>query len=141
MNDKRLYLAYGSSMNVDQMTRRCPTASIVGKSYIEGYNLVFRRHATIEPCEGSRVPAVVWELTQKDEASLDRYEGVSGGYYRKEFMEVDLGGRPAAALVYVMCGGPPLCAPASSYFDIILAGYESSGFDTEALRQAAMSSS
>lgn len=42
MEKRRLYAAYGSNMNIEQMARRCPTARVVGKGVIKGYELVFR---------------------------------------------------------------------------------------------------
>ena len=76
----KLYIAYGSNLNLPQMAGRCPTAKVVGASEIKDYALVFRggRHgavATIEPCEGSSVPVLLWKITPKDEAALDIYEG------------------------------------------------------------------
>ncbi len=69
----KLYIAYGSNLNLPQMAGRCPTAKVVGASEIKDYALVFRggRHgavATIEPCEGSSVPVLLWKITPKDEA-------------------------------------------------------------------------
>ena len=33
----KLYLAYGSNLNLEQMANRCPTAKVVGNSKINGY--------------------------------------------------------------------------------------------------------
>ena len=87
MNSK-LYLAYGSNLNLEQMANRCPTAKVVGASQINDHRLLFRgAHAgavaTIEPFEGGNVPVLVWEITPTDEAALDRYEGWPF-LYRKE---------------------------------------------------------
>ena len=54
----KLYVAYGSNLNLPQMLVRCPTAKVVGASEIKDYALVFRggRYgavATIEPKEGA----------------------------------------------------------------------------------------
>ena len=50
----RLYMAYGSNMNLEQMADRCRTAEVVGKGILKNYELLFRgaRHgavATVEP--------------------------------------------------------------------------------------------
>ena len=52
------YIAYGSNLNVGQMSRRCPGAIPVGTARIENYELLFRgsktgSYLTIEPKEGS----------------------------------------------------------------------------------------
>ncbi len=90
----KLYIAYGSNLNLTQMAKRCPTAKVLGASEIKDYALVFRggRHgavATIEPCEGASVPVLLWEITSKDEAALDVYEGFPR-FYGKETMELTL---------------------------------------------------
>ncbi len=46
---ERLYIAYGSNLNLPQMGRRCPTAKVVGTSEIKNYELLFRGVATVEP--------------------------------------------------------------------------------------------
>ena len=39
---RRYYLAYGSNLNVPQMRRRCPTATILGTAKLRGWELLFR---------------------------------------------------------------------------------------------------
>ena len=39
---ERLYIAYGSNLNLEQMKHRCPTAEVVGKSTLHGWRLRFR---------------------------------------------------------------------------------------------------
>lgn len=36
---KKLYIAYGSNLNINQMKYRCPTAKLVGKGVVENYEL------------------------------------------------------------------------------------------------------
>ena len=72
MNEKqRLYIAYGSNLNLEQMAFRCPTAKVVGKSELKDYELLFRGGrrgavATVEPKEGSTVPVLIWEIQNRD---------------------------------------------------------------------------
>ena len=80
MTKNRLYIAYGSNLNLPQMAFRCPTAKVVGTSEVKGYELLFRGGsrgavATIEPLEGSSVPVLLWKIRPQDEIALDRYEG------------------------------------------------------------------
>ena len=72
MQKEKYYIAYGSNLNLPQMKQRCPTAKVVGTAEIEDYELLFRgsktgAYATIEPCEGSRVPVMIWSVKSKDE--------------------------------------------------------------------------
>jgi len=39
---KRLYVAYGSNLNLKQMSHRCPTAKVYGKGKLKRYRLLFR---------------------------------------------------------------------------------------------------
>ncbi len=138
---KRLYIAYGSNLNLAQMACRCPDARVVDKSELRGFRLAFRGEgrggvATVEPCEGCTVPVLVWELSSDDEASLDRYEGWPY-LYRKEDFTVELQGAPVTAMAYVMNEGKPLSSPDEFYFDTIEEGYITADFDTAALRRAA----
>lgn len=77
---ERLYIAYGSNLNLEQMKHRCPTAEVVGTTVLHNWQLMFRGDnygavATIERRRGSKVPVLVWRIQPRDEAALDRYEG------------------------------------------------------------------
>ena len=78
MMEKPLYFAYGSNINLDQMQYRCPDATVYGQAVLDNYDLRFRGSgvATVEPKEGACVYGLLWELTDKCEASLDRYPGI-----------------------------------------------------------------
>ena len=39
---ERLYFAYGSNINLEQMAVRCPAAQVVGPAVLDGYELLFR---------------------------------------------------------------------------------------------------
>lgn len=100
---QRLYIAYGSNLNLEQMAFRCPTAKVVGKSELKDYELLFRGGrrgavATVEPKEGSTVPVLIWEIQNRDEASLDLYEGYPN-LYGKQMLEVELDGKTVPAMV------------------------------------------
>ena len=135
-----LYIAYGSNLNLSQMEQRCPTARVIGALEIKDYELVFRgsRYSavgTIEPCEGSNVPILLWGIQPEDEKSLDRYEGYPN-FYEKENMEIVLNGRTVSAMVYVMTHGHELGIPSERYKRSIEDGYMDAGFDTDILQNA-----
>ena len=145
-NEKRLYIAYGSNLNIGQMARRCPTAKVVGKCVMNGWRLMFRGEhegavATVERHKGGRVPVLVWELKPADELALDRYEGFPS-FYRKETVDVNLNGEQIEAMVYIMnindgqWGYRPLNQPGTHYYSVILEGYNEAGFNPEFLRRA-----
>jgi gamma-glutamylcyclotransferase (GGCT)/AIG2-like uncharacterized protein YtfP len=139
-NNTKLYLAYGSNLNLAQMANRCPTAKVVGASAMKDWRLLFRgAHAgavaNVERYDGGSVPVLVWAITPDDEAALDRYEGFPF-LYRKESVKVKLDGKTVRAMAYIMNEGRPLGQPSAYYYTTILDGYKSAGFDTDTLRQA-----
>lgn len=137
---ERLYIAYGSNLNLPQMAFRCPTAEIAGKSELKGYELLFRGGrrgavATVEPRDGGSVPVLLWKIRKTDEEALDRYEGYPH-FYEKQMMEVELDGKPVSAMVYVMTPGHEFGIPSDYYADVIREGYETAGFDLQSLEDA-----
>jgi gamma-glutamylcyclotransferase (GGCT)/AIG2-like uncharacterized protein YtfP len=148
--ENKLYIAYGSNMNIEQMAVRCPTAKVVGASEMKGYRLLFRGGhtnavATVEAHKGGSVPVVVWLITEADEAALDSYEGFPH-FYRKETVKVKLDGKPVSVMVYIMNAEAPngrerpLGQPSPYYYTTILEGYKAAGFEIETLRQATVDS-
>ena len=119
-----LYAAYGSNMHLGQMAYRCPDSRVVGKGMIRNYKLKFSYHADIVPSEGDFVPVVLWEVPEIDFLSLDRYEGVRGGYYERINLPVETSKGKKNAIVYVMCGQHDFQMPSESYYQTIKTGYE-----------------
>lgn len=131
----KLYVAYGSNLNMMQMGWRCPTASVVGTGKIIDYKLTFRRVATIEPCKKKEVPVAVWKIEDTDELALDRYEGYPK-LYRKEIIDVEMDdGEKIKAMVYIMNYGKP-SMPYKQYIDTIIKGYQDVGLDPSYLIEA-----
>ena len=144
--DKRYYIAYGSNLNVYQMRYRCPSARIIGTAVIPNYELLFKgsktgSYLTIEPKEGSNVPAAVWETTAEDELALDRYEGYPTFYYKKELV-LPIKGiktgkvRNRKVYVYIMHEDRPIGIPSKSYVRTCIEGYHNFGFDIDVLKKA-----
>lgn len=140
MKEKRLYAAYGSNLNLEQMAFRCPTAKLVGTGKVMGYEFQFRgsernAHATIVPKKGASVPVAVWELGSQDEMSLDRYEGYPSYYFKRD-VEVALGDRSVTAMAYLMDLKQEPGLPSSRYYDVVREGYLDCGFDEGVLVHA-----
>lgn len=137
---KRLYIAYGSNLNTEQMAWRCPGAKILAKSWLHNHRLVFQgnrygAHANVIPEKGQDVPVLIWEITAAHEKSLDRYEGVKGGYYTKEYMPVEVAGEIHEALIYIMTPNP-FGIPSDGYLECIAEGYKEFNFDIRILNEA-----
>ena len=139
MADDRLYFAYGSNINLDQMSYRCPDACVVGPVSLENYELLFRRggFATIMPCEGGKVHGLLWSLTPECERSLDHYEGYPQFYDKRTVTVRDGLGRELSVMAYIMderFREPML--PSTTYYNGILEGYRQNGLPVAALKKA-----
>lgn len=137
---KQLYIAYGSNLDKSQMAFRCPGAKPVATSVLKDYRLVFQgnpygAHANVIPEKGQEVPVAIWEISRKNEAALDLYEGVAGGYYTKEYMEVEIDGKPTEALIYIMTPHGH-GVPDDSYLATIVRGYRDFDFSAKTLNDA-----
>lgn len=138
--NKRFYIAYGSNLHLEQMKYRCPTATVVGKSELTGYKLIFKgastnAYATIEESTHDTVPVLIWELKLQDEKALDRYEGYPIFYYKKN-ISVEVEGKQVEAMVYVMNEKVQIGIPSLRYYEVIKTGYKTAGFDESVLENA-----
>lgn len=142
---KRLYIAYGSNLNIRQMKHRCPTAKLYGTGEIENYELQFKGQpnsafATIAPKEGASVPVAVWEIQPRDEKSLDRYEDYPSHYF-KQNVPVQLDGEEVNAMVYIMNLKMRFGLPTPYYYQTVHEGYNDCGLNTAVLDRAVKESS
>ena len=142
MADK-LYFAYGSNINLDQMRYRCPDAKVIDTVTLPDYELLFRGYdgsglATIEPKKGSVVHGLLWRITSRCERSLDHYEGFPSLYDKRDVTVRDSQGRSISVMAYVMVGGRHLtpATPSNFYYQGIRDGYRQTGLPQEALGDA-----
>lgn len=145
----KLYVAYGSNLNKQQMKGRCPDAKFVGTGVIENYELQFKgslygAHATIAPKEGASVPVGLWTIQSRDESRLDMYEGyrkTGYRYYDKEQVRVNMtNGGNVIGMVYIMDQRMDFGQPTPGYYDTVREGYANCGLDETVLEQALNSS-
>ena len=143
--EEKLYFAYGSNINLEQMAYRCPTAQVVGPVTLEGYELLFRGNArgsgvaTIVPKEGSRVHGLLWKITRACETSLDFYEGYPRLYEKEPVTVRDKEGRQLTVMAYVMTSDERWMSPtmpSAFYYRGIQDGYRQNGLPVEGLKKA-----
>ena len=99
MENKQLYIAYGSNINLEQMAYRCPHSKVVGTSEIKDFELEFRGVATIIPKENASVPVLIWELDERNLPALNKYEEFPR-LYRQEQMIFELDGKSYKGISY-----------------------------------------
>lgn len=129
----KLYIAYGSNLNLAQMAARCPSARVYAKGVLNNWALVYRgamtnSHATIMRKRGSTVPVLVWEIQPRDEYRLDIYEGYPCYYFKKDIM-VNIDGRKKKAMVYIMDERQLPGRPSALYVETIRQGYADNDLD------------
>ncbi|MEM1444527.1 MAG: gamma-glutamylcyclotransferase [Planctomycetota bacterium] len=150
MAGRSLYFAYGSNLDPVQTKRRCPGSDAVGMAFANGYSLSFPIHsdgdwkggvASIEPHHavpaeepraaiGGGVWGVLYLVTDKDLKTLDGYEGVPEGMYRRG--EVQLKVPPqkkseTAITYFAMRGFNAPQKPSRKYLNAIVRGAEHHG--------------
>lgn len=136
-----LYLAYGSNLKIEQMNFRCPSAVIHGTAYLKDWKLMFKGndkdkyYLTIEPSEGDVVPLAVWDVTDEDEKSLDKYERFPRFYYKQD-LEVECNGETIRGFAYIMTEGNAYGLPEQEYIDRCSIGYSDFKFDISYFNQA-----
>ena len=136
-----LYFAYGSNIAPDRLLKRCPQAQPIAATQAQGWRLAFTGWssgwsggvATIQRgsvLDGHSVPGALYEMTDEDMTTLDRYEGAPWCYRRAKIL-TDAG----PAWTYIKIDDTP-CSPSSEYFNTILRGYDVFGLDHRVCWQA-----
>ncbi len=136
----RFYFAYGSNMDIQQMARRCPEAELFGAASLTNYRLAFGGNsvgrcggvATIKRKTGATTHGVLYLITARDEAALDRCEGVHLHQYRKKAVEVLYHGEMIDAMSYQLIDMTEK-APDFNYWTKIRSVYETRQWDAAIL--------
>ena len=144
MLSEKLYFAYGSNMNLDQMAFRCPEAEVVGVVRVDDYRLTFCGSsyagvATILPQPGSHVDGVLWRISEADEKHLDFYEGFPRLYGKEPIEVTDHNGQKMTVMVYTMNSPFKECLmpPSEGYLGGIIEGCLQNGLDPSSIREEA----
>ena len=127
------YFAYGANMSVQGMALRCPGARVIGPATLDGHAFLINANhfATIVPAAGKRVYGVLWTLTAAHRQSLDEYEGVPFGMYRRHTVRVTLpDGGARAVLAYVARDATPT-RTRGEYLEVILSAARAHGLPPE----------
>ena len=118
-----LYFAYGSNLDPEQMQWRCPDAIAIGAARLDdwAWRIGGRGYATVSPSPGSQVWGAIWNLSDDDLRTLDRYEGLAGGLYRREPIILIANDQPIETLIYIE-NYDDVGLPWGDYLDRIIAG-------------------
>jgi len=133
----RLYFAYGSNMDEDQMHERCPSAEKVGVAVLRDHRLVFNRRgsyrdggvASVVPESGQRVYGVVWRIGAAEFERLDETEDATA-YRRRIVATYGLDGSVWRTQLYqaIPEGEFP---PDDAYVELLITAAEKAGLPPE----------
>lgn len=128
------YAGYGSNLSLEQMARRCPTATALGAGILRDARLLFAYYLGIEQHAGSDVVLGVYRVTAADVAALDRCEGL-GRSYDRFLVTVETNGRAVRCFTYIKRDNA-LEEPTDAYYQRCLSGFNDWQFDARRLRHA-----
>jgi gamma-glutamylcyclotransferase (GGCT)/AIG2-like uncharacterized protein YtfP len=131
--------AYGSNMDLDQMTQRCPSARFFSVARLADHRLAFTRFSTNRqsgvadavPAPGHEVWGVVYEITPQDLERLDRFEGYRPNRlphenaYNRDERELQLADREigtSRVMVYLATRQANASLPNQEYKRLIVSG-------------------
>ncbi|MFI1568226.1 MULTISPECIES: gamma-glutamylcyclotransferase [unclassified Streptomyces] len=129
-----LYAAYAGNLDARLMTRRAPHSPLRATGWLNGWRLTFGGEhmgwegalATIAEAPGSQVFVALYDVAPLDEESMDRWEGVGLGIYRRMRVRVHTLEGEEAAWVYVL-NGYEGGLPSARYLGEIADAAESAG--------------
>ena len=129
-----VYFAYGTLLDINEMTRFCPSAKSLGLMKLIGYKLTFsfckidsdQGGCDLDSCPGNVMYGVLYEWPEKELRDLDRLSGHGDGLWTN--MHINLINEkneivPAQTYVIPTPGGD--FSPSESYVKPILTGIES----------------
>jgi gamma-glutamylcyclotransferase (GGCT)/AIG2-like uncharacterized protein YtfP len=105
-----LYAAYGSNLDPERMAIRAPHSPLRGTGWLQGWRLTFGGEdvswegplGTVVEDAGHQVYVALYDLTDGDVESLDKWEGVDIGLFRKIRVRVQTLDGDVAAWIYVL---------------------------------------
>ena len=114
MEYRRLYIAYGSNINLEQMANRCPNSKIIGKEMLKAYELEFRGVATIVP-KRRRVPYHGRQMVESDSSAMKVFPELFEAQGK-----IVVNGEKKECMAYLMNSGH-ISPPMSHYYNVIKA--------------------
>ncbi len=148
MSDIISYFAYGSNLHPDRLKERLGWLPPARQAYLHGHRLLFNKRsirggvcANITPDRHHVVWGVIYECTPDDVEILDCYEGVGGGHYKRQDIEVHISQPSAAVLAMTYVAGDqfivPEAKPLPAYFWHIWQGAHAHGLPADYLNYLA----
>lgn len=131
-------------MSVDQMSRLCPTATLVGIGTLQNWSMGFYKtcnsnrayvYADVRESKDNFANVVVWEITNPNELEmLDRFEGYPSLYKKIDNCKVVMeNGETIEGFLYKMSNNAENGIPNTYYFMCIYQAYKDLHISTNQL--------
>ena len=117
------------------MAQRCPAARSLGPALLLDHRYRFAHHADVVIDRGSDVHGVLWKITEDCLKSLDRLEGYPY-YYDRKWAPVQQQSGDTWALVYFMQPGVREAPPSTSYYNMVMEGFQEHQVPTDQISRA-----
>lgn len=129
------YFAYGSNLNRNQMKERCPGAKPFSKATLPNYKLIFTGWtrnwrggtASIKPFRDEKVIGGIYEISENDLKSLDKYEGYPAIYNHINVIVFTPDDEPVKAVTYIKVEQSDETKPSAEYLAILQKGFKDWG--------------
>jgi gamma-glutamylcyclotransferase len=129
------YFAYGSNLGRKQMSERCHDAKPKFVATLPNYKLIFAGWsrkwrggvASIKPFRDGKVIGGVYEISERDLRSLDKYEGYPAVYDRRNVVVMTKDGEPVEAVTYIKREQSEETQPSPEYLEVLRQGYRDWG--------------
>jgi hypothetical protein len=146
---KDLYFAYGSNMNLSQISSRCSRPVAIAVACLKDHRLVFCGHSdiwdggieTVEPAPGEEVWGVLFSLSNMNWERLDLWQDArmdgGGMYFHIPMVVADTQGHEHYVRLYKKDIQKEPTKPSREYLDFIVQGAVQNGLPrsyTDALR-------
>lgn len=125
------YFAYGSNMSWQRLSRRTPSARIVGPASLNGHQLRFHKigrdgsgkcDIVATDAESARVFGVLFQIDAGEIPALDAAEDLGTGYRRRALSVTDAGHRRVEAFAYTALITDRNLRPFTWYLEHVLNG-------------------
>ena len=137
-----IYFAFGSNMNLEQMSERCKNSRFISSGALEKFRFVYDGYSTrwhgavgnIVPSNGHRVLGGLFEVTEEDLGALDCYEGYPTRYQKIELPVTSKDGTEMKAIAYFR-EGEKEGLPSEDYMNAVMQGAVDCGLPEEYIEE------
>lgn len=129
------YFTYASNLNRKQMKERCPGARPLSKATLPNYKLIFTGWsrkwrggtASIKPFKDENVTGGIYEISEKELKSLDKFEGYPTIYNHINVTVFTQDDEPVQAVTYIKVEQSDETKPSTEYLAILQKGFKEWG--------------